>query len=106
MISFDTGSFSLPEDIHANNSVYTFQDNELPALLDDQVEDYSVDGHDYRSDFNWLMEQGFNWIITDTPDVWNVRLKEQGKRNIQYMIADGEAAVEGREKGWYKRDSM
>jgi hypothetical protein len=102
--SFDTGTFSLPADIRRNNSVYVFQENKPPVLLDSKVKNYSVDGHDYRSDFNWIMEQGYNWVISETVDVWDVLLRKQGKRNIRHMIADGQTvADESGSNGWYKR---
>lgn len=50
------------------------------------------------------MEEGYNWVITETVDIWDVLLRKQGKRNIQHMIADGQAvADQGRSNGWYKR---
>jgi len=34
------------------------------------------------------MQQGFEWVITDTADEWHSRLEKQELRNIEYMIAD------------------
>ncbi|KAK1225990.1 hypothetical protein PQX77_000677 [Marasmius sp. AFHP31] len=101
---FDIGNFSFPEDLRRNNSVYVFQEDSTPVLLDSLVGNFSVDGHDYRTDFNWIVEQGYKWIITDTADEWDARLKKQGRRNISYMIADGEKPVdEELSRGWYRR---
>ena len=104
-IDFDRANYTFPDDEHRNNSVYTFQDNKAPRLMDSLLgEGFSVDGHEYRSDFNWIMEQGYNWIITDTPDLWAKRLERQGQRNITWMLADGiGAANKILAGGWYKR---
>lgn len=106
-VDFDRANFTFPGDEHRNDSVYTFQDNKAPRLLDSLLgANVSVDGHDYRSDFNWIIEQGYDWIITDTPDLWAQRLEKQGKRNISHMLADGkEPANPKLEAGWYKRRS-
>lgn len=101
--SFDTANYSLPADLHLNNSAFVFQDGKAPRLLDSLVGNASTDGHDYRSDFNWIMQQEYNWIITDTADDWHERLKAQGKRNLSWMIADGQQEVDGAAKGWYRR---
>jgi hypothetical protein len=101
--SFDTANYSLPSDLHFNNSAYVFQENKAPLLLDSLVGNASTDGHDYRSDFNWIVQQDYNWVITDTPDEWHERLQHQGKRNLSWMIADGQEAVDGAAKGWYRR---
>jgi hypothetical protein len=101
--SFDTSNYSLPADLHLNNSVFVFQDKKAPVLLDNLVGNASTDGHDYRSDFNWIVVQGYNWVITDTADEWHVRLHDQGKRNLTHMLADGQEVVDGTVKGWYRR---
>ncbi|EMC98749.1 hypothetical protein BAUCODRAFT_31026 [Baudoinia panamericana UAMH 10762] len=100
---FDTANYSLPEDLHPGNTVYTYKENKAPMTLDAQAGAGSSDGHDYRSDFNWLIETGFDWIICDTPDLWHARLEQEGKRNIRHMIADGQVPKMGRKMGWYKR---
>ena len=69
-------------------------------MLDDLLDD----GHDYRSDFSWILEQGYDWVITDTLDLWAKTLEKQGRRNISYMLADGTKLTnETLEEGWYKR---
>ena len=93
--SFDTANFSLPADLHANNSVYIFVQDKAPKLLDILAGNNSVDGHDYRSDFSWILQQGYSWIITDTADQWHQRLQCEGKRNLSRMIADGETEADG-----------
>lgn len=99
---YDTANYSLPADERVHGSTYGFQDNRAPVLLDSRVGNTSSDGHDYRSDFNWILQQGFNWVIADTPDLWHQRLGAQGKRNISCMIADGKQAVEPPlARGWY-----
>ncbi|EUC30370.1 hypothetical protein COCCADRAFT_28717 [Bipolaris zeicola 26-R-13] len=105
-IDVDRANYTFPDNEHRNNSVYTFKDNKAPRLMDSLLgKGVSVDGHDYRSDFNWIMEQGYNWIIADTPDLWAKRLEKQGKRNITWMLADGmRAANKTLAGGWYKRD--
>ncbi|KAL4887611.1 PLC-like phosphodiesterase [Aspergillus karnatakaensis] len=101
---FDTANYTLPDDIRTNNSAFGFSDNKAPQLIDSNAGDYSVDGHDYRSDFSWIIDSGYNWVITDTPDEWSVRLGEQGKRNITTLLADGqEQANQTLASGWYKR---
>ncbi|KAK5744546.1 hypothetical protein LTR17_001940 [Elasticomyces elasticus] len=101
---FDTANYSLPADLQVNNSVYTFSENSAPTLIDAQVGNKSTDGHDYRTDFNWIIEQGYEWVITDTADDWHSRLEQQGLRNISHLIADGQAVVDGAlAKTWYKR---
>jgi hypothetical protein len=74
-----------------------------PILLDSSVGNKSVDGHDWRSDFDWIMRQGFNWVISDTADVWAAELERQGKRNIHRMLRNGTAWKDGKVNGWYKR---
>ena len=101
--SFNTANYSLPQDLHVNNSVFTFQDNKAPVLIDSLVGNGSVDGHDYRSDFAWILQQEYNWVITDTADDWHERLHAEGKRNLTWMIADGQQVVDGASKGWYRR---
>lgn len=86
-----------------NNSNFVFQDNKAPVLLDSLVGNASTDGHDYRSNFGWILEQRYNWIITDTADEWHVRLRSEGKRNVSWMIADGQDVVDGAALGWYRR---
>jgi hypothetical protein len=92
--SFDTANYSLPADLHVNDSVYIFQQGKAPKLLDSLAASVSADGHDYRSDFSWILQQYYNWIITDTADQWHQRLQREGKRNISQMIADGEREVD------------
>jgi len=90
--------------MRVNNSVYVFQDNKAPVLLDSIVGNKSVDGHDYRSDFAWILERGFDWVITDTPDEWDRRLRKKGKRNVAKLFSDGKyAADQALEGGWYRR---
>jgi hypothetical protein len=83
--------------------VHSFQENQAPKLLDSLVRNKSVDGHDYRSDFNRILEQGFNWVITDTPDYWAAQLEKEGKRNVSRFLADGKVVRNGSDMGWYKR---
>ncbi|KAF2440406.1 PLC-like phosphodiesterase [Karstenula rhodostoma CBS 690.94] len=105
-VDFDRANYTFPDDEHRNNSVYTFQDNKAPRLMDSLLtEGVSIDGHDYRSDFDWIVEQGYDWVITDTPDMWAKRLEKQGRRNITRMLADGKDVANGTlVGGWYKRD--
>ncbi|KAH4963655.1 hypothetical protein HBH77_087190 [Parastagonospora nodorum] len=100
---YDTGNFSLPKDIRFNNSAYAFQDSSMPKLLDVLVGNKSADGRDHRSDFDWLLRQGFNWIITDNADLWHTDLEKQGKRNMLDLLQDGKTWKDGRKNGWYKR---
>lgn len=101
---FDTANFSLPQDERVNNSVYTYQENRPPVIQDTLVGNSSVDGHDYRSDFDWILRQGFDWVITDTADDWHGRLQAQGKRNLTYFLAEGNSLVdETLAGGWYRR---
>lgn len=72
-------------------------------LLDSIVGNKSVDGHDYRSEFDWILRQGFNWIITDTADLWAPRLEGQGKRNMTKLLKDGAMWKDGRKNGWYRK---
>lgn len=101
--SFDTANYSIPADLHLNNSAFTFQDGKAPVLIDSLVGNASVDGHDYRSDFSWILQQEYNWIITDTSDDWHERLHSEGKRNLTWMIAESQQVVDGAAKGWYRR---
>lgn len=101
--SFNTANYSLPADLHVNNSVYSFNDGATPVLLDSLVGNASTDGHDYRSDFDWILQQGYDWVITDTADLWDSRLSAHGKTNVSRMIQDGKDVVDGRAQGWYKR---
>lgn len=103
--SYDTANYTLPADIRTNNSVFTFSDNRAPRLLDSNLSpEESADGHDYRSDLGWIFEQDYNWIIADTPDVIAAQLASQGKRNLQYLVADGEEVVQGNNAtGYYRR---
>jgi len=101
--SYSTGNFTLPQDIRTNNSVYVFQENQEPALLDLLVGNKSVDGHDWRSNFSWIMEQGFDWVITDTPDFWATELESQGKRNMGRLLKEGATWRDGRANQWYRR---
>jgi hypothetical protein len=78
-----------------NGSVYIFQQDKPPKLLDSLAASVSADGHDYRSDFSWILQQGYKWIIADTADQWHQRLQREGKRNISRMIADGQREVDG-----------
>ncbi|KAM3420492.1 hypothetical protein BST61_g3760 [Cercospora zeina] len=87
---YDTANYSLAADERVNGSVYVSQDDRAPVLLDSLVANTSSDGHDHRSEIDWILRQGFDWAITDTPDLWHQRLEAQGKRNISYMIADGD----------------
>ena len=93
--SFDTANYSLPADLHVSGSVYIFQQDKAPKLLDSLAASVSADGHDYRSDFSWILQQAYNWIITDTADQWHQRLQREGKRNISRMIEDGQREVDG-----------
>ncbi|KDN70957.1 hypothetical protein CSUB01_09405 [Colletotrichum sublineola] len=96
---FDTANYSIPADIRKNNSAYKFQNSMAPALLDSIVGNKSSDGHDHRSDFDWIMKQGFQWVITDTADFWDAQLRAEGRRNISYILAGKE--VDGVSNGWY-----
>ncbi len=101
---FDTANYSLPADLRVNNSVYVYQENAAPQLIDRIAGNSTVDGHDHRSDFSWILSTGYDWIITDTPDDWDVRLKAQGRRNLKYMLADGKDEPDQKlASGWYKR---
>ncbi|PNS20956.1 hypothetical protein CAC42_2887 [Sphaceloma murrayae] len=101
---WDTSNYSLPEDARKNNSVFVFEENSKPQLLDWLTGELSFDGHDYRQDFNWLMEQGYNWVIADNADSWSESLSKQGKRNVSWMIMDGKKAIpDGVGRGWYQR---
>ncbi|KIX08191.1 uncharacterized protein Z518_02847 [Rhinocladiella mackenziei CBS 650.93] len=100
---FDTANYTLPADERVNNSVFVFRENRAPVLLDSIVGNMSTDGHDYRSNFDWILKTGFDWVITDTPDEWDVRLRGQGKRNIKHMLADGQKeADQALVSSWYK----
>ncbi|KAF4851204.1 hypothetical protein CGCSCA4_v003596 [Colletotrichum siamense] len=90
---FDTANYTIPDDIHTNNSVFVFQENKAPALLDSLVGNKSLDGHDYRSDFDWIIKQGFQWVITDIADVWDAELRAQGKRNTTELSRPQVASV-------------
>lgn len=70
-------------------------------LRDSQTGNETLDGHDYRSDFAWILERGFTWVITDTPDVWHERLSGEGKRNVSRLLAEGQAVDTSLAKGWY-----
>ncbi|KAK1993241.1 PLC-like phosphodiesterase [Colletotrichum falcatum] len=98
---FDTANYSIPADIRKNNSAYKFQNNMAPLLLDSIVGNKSMDGHDHRSDFDWIMKQGFRWVIADTADFWDAQLRAEGRRNISCMLAGKE--VDGVSNGWYRR---
>lgn len=98
---FDTGTFTLPDDIRMSNSVYTFSEGSPPSLL--QAGLNSPDGHDYRSDFGWIITSGYNWIIADTSDVLAAQLEKQGKRNVSRLLADGATLKEGSQNRWYRR---
>ncbi|KAK1988480.1 PLC-like phosphodiesterase [Colletotrichum cereale] len=98
---FDTANYSIPTDIRKGRSTYMFQENKAPVLYDSIVGNQSLDGHDYRSDFTWILKQGFKWVLTDTADFWDVQLRAQGRRNISYMLAGRE--VRGVSNGWYRR---
>lgn len=102
LTGFDTANYTLPDDIRTNNSAYTYQYDEAPRLFDDTVGDKSVDGHDYRSDFHWLVSR-FDWVIADAPDYLASLLEKDGKRNLGYLLADGEDAKDGTLNGWYRR---
>ena len=106
VIDFDRANYTFPQDEHQNNSRYVFQVNKTPALLDNILgKGFLVDGHDYRSGFNWITEHGYNWVITDTSDLWANRLERQGRRNVTYLLADGkEVANKILARGWHKRD--
>jgi hypothetical protein len=103
LTDFSTGNFTLPKDIRTNNSVWGFQDNAKPVLLDSIVGNKSVDGHDYRSDFDWIIRQGFNWVITDVADLWATELELKGKRNMKKLLKDGAEWNDGKKNGWYKK---
>lgn len=89
--------------MHAQRSVWVYRELAAPVLLDSTVGNQSADGHDWRSDFDWILEQGNSWIIADVPDYLSSLLKQQGLRNVQHFIADGEIAVDGRKNEYYKR---
>ncbi|EME50001.1 hypothetical protein DOTSEDRAFT_118724 [Dothistroma septosporum NZE10] len=101
---FDTANYSLPADERVHDSVFVYQENSAPVPLDALVGNASTNGHDYRSDFNWILTQGYDWVITDTPDEWNARLEKQGKRNIACMLQDGAQPARQPWAGeWYRR---
>lgn len=91
---FDTANYTLPDDERVNNTVYIFHDGEAPSTQDSRQGNETIDGHDYRTDFAWILEQGYNWVIADTPDLWHQRLEVQGRRNLTHIIADGQEAVQ------------
>ena len=101
---FDTSNYTLPQDERINNTVYTYSDNQAPITLDSRLTNgnLSIDGHDYRSDFHWILQRGYDWVIADTPDLWHHRLEAEGRRNISHMIADGSKTVQQPiARGWY-----
>ena len=103
LTNFDTANYTLPDDIRVNNTVYVFQDDRAPVLLDSLVGEDSHDGHDYRSDLHWIFSQDYNWVIADAPDILAALLEQEGKRNITYMLEDGRSAKDGTSNGWYRR---
>lgn len=103
LTGFDTANYTLPEDIRTNNSVYNYKYDKAPRLLDEGVGDLSVDGHDHRSDFNWIITTGYNWVIADATDHMASLLEKDGKRNISHLLADGKEAKNRKENGWYRR---
>lgn len=102
---FDTANYTLPDDIRVNNSAFAYQDSEAPKLYDYLVsESESPDGHDWRTDFGWIIDSKFDWVIADNTDGLAAMLGAEGKRNIRHLIADGEdAADEQLATGWYKK---
>lgn len=101
-VSFDRSTF--PHSNKENNTVFDYQEHTPPVTADSLGADWSVDGHDYRSDFNWIIEMGFDWIITDTADDWHERLKRQGLRNLSHFLASGEPLIDPDDKaGYYRR---
>jgi hypothetical protein len=86
--------------------IYGFQDNKPPNLIDasEGVQKYSVDGHDYRSDFSWILEHGYHWVISDATDVWDQRLRAEGRRNVGRLVRDGQRLVDEKlDRGYYRR---
>ena len=81
-------------DMHVNGSVYIFWQDAPPKLLD-SLASTSIDGHDYRSDFGWILRQGYSWIIAETADQWHQRLQREGKRNLSRMIAHEPSISDG-----------
>lgn len=103
LTAFDTANYTLPDDIKKDNQVYNYNDNRAPVLSDSQVGNMSADGHDYRVDFGWIVEQGYHWVIADISDVLSRQLESQGKRNVSRLIADGESVNDRTRTGWYRR---
>lgn len=103
--SFDTANYTLPDDIRTNNSAFSYQDGRAPRLYDAMVsEDESPDGHDYRTDFGWIIGNAFDWVIADATDELAAMLAMDGKRNVQHLLAKGEAAADEQlALGWYKK---
>ncbi|ETN42698.1 uncharacterized protein HMPREF1541_01856 [Cyphellophora europaea CBS 101466] len=102
---FDTANYTLPDDIRTNNSAFSYQDGRAPRLYDAMVsEDESPDGHDYRTDFGWIIGNAFDWVIADATDELAAMLAMDGKRNVQHLLAKGEAAADEQlALGWYKK---
>ncbi|KAK2063610.1 hypothetical protein LY76DRAFT_612862 [Colletotrichum caudatum] len=92
-VTFRTSGFFIPADTRKTSSAYTFKENIPPVLLDSIVGNKSLDGHNHRSDFAWIMKQIFLWVITDTADVWDAQLRAEGRRNISYMLAGKESFI-------------
>lgn len=103
LTAFPTANYSLPRDIKTNNSVFSFNDNRAPVLADAQVGNASADGHDWRVDFGWIVEQGHHWVIADISDVLSKGLAEEGKRNLGRLVRDGEVVRSRAGTGWYRR---
>ncbi|KAL2110370.1 hypothetical protein VUR80DRAFT_1254 [Thermomyces stellatus] len=79
---FDIANYTLLDDICVNNSVYIFRDDRGPIIFD---------------------TLGYNWVIADTPDILATLLEKEERRNVSYMLADGESAKDGTSFGWYRR---
>lgn len=121
--SFDTANYTLPRDLSINNTHYVYQDDAAPRTYDSLVKaaNTTLDGHDHRVDWAFLLKQGHKWIISkqpsseapfstlinppfptgDTSDEWADRLAAEGRRNISSMLQDGANTTD---KTWYKRE--
>jgi hypothetical protein len=88
---------------YIGQSIWGFQKKAKLVLLDSIVGNKSVDGHDYRSDFDWILRQGFDWVITDIAVLWALEVERQGKRNLKKLLKHGAMWREGWKNGWYKR---
>ena len=64
--SFDTANYTLPRDLSVNKTHYVYQDDAAPRTYDSLVKaaNTTLDGHDHRVDWAFILKQGHNWIIS------------------------------------------